>query len=279
MEKMNNLRDLLQHEIDDLYSAEEQIIAALPAMIDKASNRTLKSSLQQHLKTTEQQKNRLDLVLEKMKEGSEKNNNGKKKGIFGLFSGKHKCKGMEGIIDEGKKILGEDMDPDVKDAAIIASSQKIEHYEICGYGTARSYAAELGLYDIAALLEETLDEEYEADDKLTILAETRVNKEAERGDAKGRTGSSSARSAAGRETSQDSVRRREVEMEAVSRRQTDERSERTGSPAKSSAPKGTGSRNGTGRTAAKKSTGTKAASRGNTSSSRGSSNGSRSRGR
>jgi hypothetical protein len=171
------------------------------------------------------------------------------------------------------------MDPDVKDAAIIASAQKIEHYEICGYGTARSYAAELGLYDIAALLEETLDEEYEADDKLTILAETRVNKEAERGDAKSRTGSSSTRSAAGRETSQDSVRRREVEMEAVSRRQTAEKSGRTGSSAKSSAPRGTGSGNGSGRTAAKKSTGTRAASRSNTSSSRGSSNGSRTSGR
>ena len=161
MEKMNNLRDLLKHEIQDLYSAEEQILDALPAMIDKAGNPTLKSSLKEHLRITELQKNRLDKVLQLMEVSKEEVNGNKKKGILGLFSGKQKCKGMEGIIEEAKKVMGEDMHPDVMDAAIIASAQKVEHYEICGYGTARSFAAELGLSQVADLLEETLDEEYE----------------------------------------------------------------------------------------------------------------------
>ena len=175
MEQMKDLKDLLKHEIQDLYSAEEQIIAAMPKMIEKANNPELKKALQQHLKVTEQQLKRLDKVKKSFGEQEEK----KKGGIFGLFAGNQKCKGMEGLITEGEKVMGENMTPEVLDAAIIACAQKIEHYEICGYGTARAYARELELYEVAELLEETLDEEYEADDLLTDLAVGNINLEAE----------------------------------------------------------------------------------------------------
>jgi ferritin-like metal-binding protein YciE len=176
MEKMTDLKALLAHEVEDLISAEEQIIDAMPSMIEKAKNPLLKKSLQQHLRVTEQQLKRVEKVQKLL--GKE---NGKNKGGFlGLFGGSsHECKGTKGIIDEGKKIMGEDMDSDVMDAAIIASAQKIEHYEICGYGTAKAYAEELGLKEVVQLLEQTLNEEYDADFTLTELAVSRVNKEAE----------------------------------------------------------------------------------------------------
>ncbi|HYC28786.1 MAG TPA: DUF892 family protein, partial [Chitinophagaceae bacterium] len=181
MEKMINLRDLLVHEVQDLYSAEEQIIEALPKMITKANNKELKKALQDHLKVTEQQKKRLDEVKEILLSEDEMSQDGKQGGLFsGLFGGgSHKCKGTEGLIEEGEKIMSENMTPEVLDAAIIASAQKIEHYEICGYGTARAYARELRLDNVAELLEETLDEEYEADDLLTDLAVGRLNEEAQ----------------------------------------------------------------------------------------------------
>lgn len=179
MEKMINLRDLLVHEVHDLYSAEEQIIGALPKMIEKAGNNQLKKALQDHLKVTEKQKDRLDEV-KRLLLTEEENEKGNGRGLFGLFGGgAHKCKGTQGLIEEGEKIMSEDMTPEVLDAAIIASAQKIEHYEICGYGTARAYARELNLGDVAELLEETLNEEYEADDLLTDLAVGRLNEEAQ----------------------------------------------------------------------------------------------------
>jgi ferritin-like metal-binding protein YciE len=177
MDKMNDLMDLLKHEVQDLYSVEDQIIAAMPLMIEKANNRELKKALQNHLKVTQKQLSRLEQVQNIM--GIEQEND-EKKGLFSrLFKSRQVCKGMQGIIEEGNKIMKEYMDADVLDAAIIASAQKIEHYEICGYGTARTYARELGLNDVTLLLEETLKEEYEADDLLTRLAVTRVNKDAE----------------------------------------------------------------------------------------------------
>ena len=172
MDKMNQLKDLLTHEIHDLYSAEEQIIEALPAMIEKAKDRKLKKALQDHLKITESQKQRLDKLLPMLDEESPK------KGLFSGLFGSKKCKGMQGLIDEGEKVMGEEMDPDVMDAAIVGCAQKIEHYEICGYGTARAYAEELGLKEIEKALKTTLDEEYAADDLLTVLAVGRLNKEA-----------------------------------------------------------------------------------------------------
>ena len=203
MEKMINLRDLLVHEIQDLYSAEEQIIEGLPAMIEKANNKQLKQALQEHLKVTEQQKKRLDEVKNLLLSPEENGGNGQQKGLFSrLFGGggSQKCRGVEGLIEEGEKVMGENMTPEVLDAAIIASAQKIEHYEICGYGTARAYARELNLGNIAELLEETLNEEYEADDLLTDLAVGRLNEEAqnaqeeggEKGNGRGSRGRSNA---------------------------------------------------------------------------------------
>jgi ferritin-like metal-binding protein YciE len=160
MEPLVNLKDLLQHEIDDLYSAEEQIIEALPKMVENATDRELKKALNEHLRITREQKNRLDKVR-------------------GLLKVEEERKGTEGLISEGEKMMGEEMDPNVKDAAIIASAQKIEHYEISGYGTARAYARQLGLTQVANLLETTLNEEYKSDDMLTSLALNKVNLEAE----------------------------------------------------------------------------------------------------
>ena len=211
MDKMNDLMDLLKHEVQDLYSVEEQIIAAMPLMIEKASNLELKKALQNHLKVTQKQLSRLEQVQNML--GIEQDNE-EKKGLFSrLFKSKQVCKGMQGIIEEGNKIMKEDMDSDVLDAAIIASAQKIEHYEICGYGTSRTYASELGLTDISQMLETTLNEEYEADDLLTQLAVTRINREAERNVAM----KSSGEQAGGqRQGSTQRTKKKEPEMEMAS---------------------------------------------------------------
>lgn len=177
---MNHLRDLLVHDVHDLYSAEEQIIKALPAMIAQATNQQLKQALEQHLEVTRRQRDRLDQVRQLLGANNDDSNEGH--GIFaGLFGNGIKCKGMEGIISEGEEVMAIDMDPAVKDAAIICAAQKVEHYEICGYGTAKAYAEELGLIDVAQLLQQTLMEEYDTDDQLTSLAIGSVNRKAERG--------------------------------------------------------------------------------------------------
>ena len=184
MEEMRNLEDLLKHELEDLYSAEQQIIEALPGMIENASNAQLKKSLQQHLKITKQQKDRLDKIKTIL--GQESQDNGKEGGFFSkLFSGGEEgsshCKAMEGLIKEGEKLMAEDATPEVCDAAIIAAAQKIEHYEISAYGTARAYALHLGMQDVAKILTQTLNEEYEADTVLNELAMGKVNLEADEG--------------------------------------------------------------------------------------------------
>lgn len=195
METMINLNDLLKHEILDLYSAEEQIIEAMPAMIEKAKNPELKKALREHLRITEEQKKRLDKVKEFFGEG-EGQGNGESKGffsrLFGGSSGGEKCRGMEGLITEGEKIMAADITDEALDAAIIASAQKIEHYEICGYGTARAFARELQLAEVERLLSQTLAEEYQSDDLLTALAVGKLNLEAEMAD--GMESGSSARS-------------------------------------------------------------------------------------
>jgi ferritin-like metal-binding protein YciE len=179
MEPLLNLRDLLQHQVDDLYSAEEQIIEALPKMIEKASDRELKSALTEHLRVTNEQKNRLDKVQSLLKQGNTEDD-GKQKGFLQrMFGSGTKCKGTAGLIKEGEKMMGEKMDPSVMDAAIIASAQKIEHYEISGYGTARAYAQQLAFNEVATLLETSLNEEYNSDDLLTRLALSKVNLEAQ----------------------------------------------------------------------------------------------------
>jgi ferritin-like metal-binding protein YciE len=206
MEKMRDLKDLLIHEIQDLYSAEEQIIEALPSMIEVAKDGKLVKALKDHLKVTEKQKERLDEVrrLLNTEDYEQRPEEGSKKGFFGGFFGgpsssRQVCLGMQGLIEEGRRVMQEEMSPEVLDAAIIASAQKIEHYEICGYGTARAYARELNLGDVAERLEETLDEEYQADDLLTDLAVGGLNEDAEIGSIR-RTGSASKGKSNGKRT-------------------------------------------------------------------------------
>ena len=179
MPTIETLEELLKHELKDLYSAETQITEALPKMIEAADNNDLKEALQQHLTITKKQKQRLDDIQKLL--GEEKNKPENKGFFANLFSsneGEEHCKAMEGLIKEGNSLLGEDMAPEVTDAAIIAAAQKIEHYEISSYGTARAYALQLQLNDVAKLLETTLNEEYDADILLSELALSDVNIEA-----------------------------------------------------------------------------------------------------
>ena len=206
MENMNQLRDLLKHEIKDLYSAEEQIIEALPKMIGKANNKQLKKALQQHLQVTEKQKDRLEQVLEQFGEEGEEES----RGILGIFKSGEKCAAMEGIITEGEKLMKEDMSPEVSDAAIIAAAQKVEHYEISSYGTARTYAQELNLKKVEGLLKQTLEEEYEADDLLTELAESRINERAIAENGGSGSARQSGRSGSRQSASTDRTQRRSV---------------------------------------------------------------------
>jgi ferritin-like metal-binding protein YciE len=160
--ELDSLQKLYVEELKDLYSAEKQIIQALPKMVKKATHPQLKAAFQEHLEVTQSQLARLDQIFE----GLGKSPRGKK------------CKAMEGLIEEGKETMQEDMDDDVMDAALIAAAQRIEHYELAGYGTVRTYAQLLGEKDAAKLLQQTLDEEGDADKKLTQLAESSINVEA-----------------------------------------------------------------------------------------------------
>lgn len=189
MENMQDLNALLRHEIEDLISAEDQLLEGMPMMIEAARNSQLKAALREHLRVTRTQRKRLDKV-QKLLGAANKADNGESQGLFNKLFGsvtKHECKGMKGIIEEGNKVLSADMSAAVKDAAIIASAQKQEHYEICGYGTARAFARELNMTEIANLLEETLNEEYQADRLLTQMAESDINEKAE-GKSKSRSG-------------------------------------------------------------------------------------------
>ncbi len=162
--KANSLQELYLGELRDLYDAEHQIIKALPKMISKTNSDELKNALTEHLEITRRQAERLEQIFENMGEKAKA----------------QKCKGMAGVIDEGNELLKEAEDEDVRDAAIIASAQKVEHYEMSGYGTVRTWATLLGEEEAANLLEETLNEEKEADQKLTEIAES-INVEAREG--------------------------------------------------------------------------------------------------
>jgi len=162
--EINSLRELYIDHLRDLYDAENQLIKALPKMAKEANSDELRLGIEEHLEQTRGHAERLEQIFEQLGE--------KPKG--------KKCKGMQGVIDEGKETLEEDMEEDTKDAAIIAAAQRVEHYEIAGYGTARTYANLLGENEAAELLEETLNEEKETDQKLTQLAEE-INVEAAEG--------------------------------------------------------------------------------------------------
>lgn len=157
-----SLQTLYEHELGDLYSAEKQILEALPKLIKAASHPALKTALTDHRAVTDEQVTRLDQIFEML---------GKKPEI-------EKCKGMEGLLKEGDKAIEEHKDSDVLDAAIIACTQRVEHYEIAGYGCARTYAAMLGLSEQSEILQTTLNEEGEADHHLTDIAEECINVEA-----------------------------------------------------------------------------------------------------
>jgi len=161
-EEINPLEELLVDELKDLYSAENQIIKALPKMAKAASSPELRRAFERHLEETRKQVDRLEQVAEALD--------------FRL-TGK-KCKGMEGLIEEGKEIMSEDLDDNAMDAGLIGAAQKVEHYEIAAYGTARAHAAMLGYNKAAKLLQQTLDEEGATDRKLTALAESVINVEA-----------------------------------------------------------------------------------------------------
>jgi ferritin-like metal-binding protein YciE len=162
---MSNMQDLYLHELKDIHNAEKQILQALPKMAKAASHQELRQAFEEHQRVTEEQVRRLETIFDEL----------------GEKPGGKKCKGMEGLIEEGEEVLSEDADPDVRDAALIAAAQRVEHYEIAAYGTARTYARQLGFERHAELLQQTLDEEGQTDERLTKLAESRVNRDAEVG--------------------------------------------------------------------------------------------------
>jgi ferritin-like metal-binding protein YciE len=180
METLTDLRELLKHELKDLHSAELQLIDALPVMAETASSQDLKKSLRNHLTETREQLKRLDKIQQLLDEEDGQEHAKESKGFFAnLFGSKEHCRAMEGLIKEAQQMMKEDMLPEVMDAAIIAAAQKIEHYEISSYGTAKAFALQMGMQVVAALLNETLNEEYAADDGLTALAYAGINQAAE----------------------------------------------------------------------------------------------------
>lgn len=162
--KMDTLRDLYVEQLKDLYSAETQLVKALPKMEKAASHPQLKEAFQSHLAETQKQVERLDQIFQQL----------------GEKPGGHTCKAMQGLIEEGNEMIKQKGDPAVIDAGLIAAAQRVEHYEIAGYGTVRTYANQLGENQGAKLLQQTLDEEGKTDKLLTQLAERVVNMEAER---------------------------------------------------------------------------------------------------
>ncbi len=160
--KIQSLNDLFVEELQDLYSAEKQILEALPKMAEKCASADLRQAFNLHLQQSREQKRRLDQIFD---------------AIPKVDRDDVTCKGVKGIIDEGEKLMKDAKDAEVRDASMIASAQRVEHYEIAGYGTARTYANLLGRTDWARILQATLDEEKETDKKLTMLAE-KINVEA-----------------------------------------------------------------------------------------------------
>lgn len=162
MSQLRNLEDLFEHELKDLYSAENQIIAALPNMIHEANDPQLKEAFASHLEETKNQKQRLERAFALLK----------------ITPGNKTCEAMAGLIAEGEDMIHEDATPETKDAGLIALAQKIEHYEISGYGTSVHFAKMLGFEDLQQLLTETLEEERSADSKLNQLAIESINEKA-----------------------------------------------------------------------------------------------------
>jgi ferritin-like metal-binding protein YciE len=163
--KFNSLDDLLVDQLQDLYDAEQQLVKALPKMAKAASNSQLRQGFEQHLEQTKGHVNRLERVFKEL----------------GASAKRKTCDAMKGIIEEAKDFLDEDAKGSVRDAGLIALGQRAEHYEIAGYGTVRTWAEQLGHSQSARLLQETLEEEKETDQKLTQIAERMSNPQAAAG--------------------------------------------------------------------------------------------------
>ena len=162
MPNIESLEELLQEELKDIYDAEKQLTKALPKLAKKASSPELKSAFEEHLRQTEQHMERLEQVFEQME----------------MPARGKKCEGMKHLISEGEDMIGDAEDDATRDALMIAAAQKVEHYEIAAYGTLRTWANILGRNEVAGMLEETLDEEKETDERLTEIAESFVNQDA-----------------------------------------------------------------------------------------------------
>jgi ferritin-like metal-binding protein YciE len=163
MAKTTSLHELLIEELKDLYSAETQLTKALPKMAKAANDEALKAGFEEHLDQTHEHIARLDRVMELL--------DASPKGKI--------CKAMKGLVAEGEEKIDEDASPAVKDAALICAAQKVEHYEIAGYGTVRTFAQQLGRDDLAQVLDSILEDEGVVDKKLTEIAERHVNWEAQ----------------------------------------------------------------------------------------------------
>jgi ferritin-like metal-binding protein YciE len=160
--KLESLKDLYVEQLRDLYSAETQLVDALPKMAEAAHHPELKQAFQEHLVQTRQHVERLERVFNDLS----------------MRPGGETCEGMEGLLKEGKEMMKMTGAPEVIDAGLIAAAQRVEHYEIAGYGTVRTYAELLGFNEAVRLLERTLQEEEAADELLTQIAESRINAEA-----------------------------------------------------------------------------------------------------
>jgi ferritin-like metal-binding protein YciE len=157
--KIKSLRDVFIHELKDLYSAEKQLTKALPKMAKAAANEQLAAGFEEHLEQTEEHVTRLETILKNLGESTRGD----------------KCKAMEGLIEEGAKVIGEEGVPEIIDALLISAAQRVEHYEIAGYGSARTFAELLGEDEAVTLLQQTLDEETETNEKLTQTRGSAVN--------------------------------------------------------------------------------------------------------
>ena len=161
-EKLLNLKDLLHYELRDLYSGETQLIEALPKMAEAASDPQLKEAFNAHLNETRAQRERLDEI-------------GK---LLGIDMKGEKCEAMAGLIKEGEEIIKSKSTPEIKDAGLIGAAQRVEHYEIAGYGTAKNFAQQLDLREVAEIINLIESEEKDADDKLNRLAKESINQKA-----------------------------------------------------------------------------------------------------
>lgn len=160
--EFSTLEDLFVEQIQDLYDAENRLVDALPKMADAATSPQLKSAFKDHLTETKGQVNRLETIFSQL----------------GKEAKRESCEAMKGLVKEAEEVVDAKGDSSVKDAALIAAAQRVEHYEMAGYGSARSFAQQLGRHDLAQLLQETLDEEGGADHKLTDIAESFANLQA-----------------------------------------------------------------------------------------------------